>query len=240
MLIIIAIFGIIAIEIIRHIIRRNQIASVTDLSRGERSERDLIPTLINKCNIDPRAIYHDLYLRKPNGAYAQIDLAVALPQGIVVFEVKDYSGWIFGNERSKYWMQILAYGKEKHQFYNPIWQNNNHIAALRKALPNNPDVNIFNIVVFYGNCNLKEINYSQAGATRVIYNKQVAKVMKNIKELDPTRYGNKREVANVLAEAVKNGEDPNIRGEQRSYAARNRNQGHARHEYSSGWLRRRF
>lgn len=226
--------------IARRIKRRKLIQSVTDLSRGEWSERDLIPTLINKCGIDSRAIYHDLYLRKPNGEYTQIDLAVALPQGIVVFEVKDYSGWIFGSERSKYWMQMLAYGQEKHQFYNPIWQNNSHIAALRKALPNNPDVDIFNIVVFYGNCEFKDLNYSQAGFTIVIYNTEVAHVVNNIKSLTPAQYGNKREVANVLAEAVKNGQDHNIREEQREYAAKYRSQGNAYHEYSTGWFGRPF
>ncbi|MCM1178233.1 MAG: NERD domain-containing protein [Clostridium sp.] len=197
----------------------------------------MIPTLINKCGIDPRAIYHDLYLRKSNGTYTQIDLVVALPQGLVVFEVKDYSGWIFGNERSKYWMQIMAYGQEKHQFYNPIWQNNSHITALRNAMPNNHGIEIFNIVVFHGNCEFKDVNYSQAGRTRVIYNTQVARVIKNIKTLTPTNYGNKREVAAVLSAAVRNGKDLEIRAAQMAYASRNSYNGNTHHEYSTRWFR---
>ena len=97
--------GIIAL-IVHRIIKakkyREQVQSVTSLDRGTWSERDLIPKLLDKCGIDKRVIYHDLYIRKENGTYTQIDLAVPTPQGIIVFEVKDYSGWIFGNGNSKY------------------------------------------------------------------------------------------------------------------------------------------
>ena len=220
---------------------REQVQSVTSLDRGTWSERDLIPQLLNKCGIDQRAIYHDLYIRKENGTYTQIDLAVPTPQGIIVFEVKDYSGWIFGNGNSKYWMQILAFGEEKHQFYNPIWQNRTHITALRKLLPNNPDIPIFNIVVFYGNSEFKDLDYDTTGRVRVIYNTQVVELIKHIKSLPPAEYGNKREVANVLAEGVRNGRDPEIRQAQINLAARAKANSHESHTYSSGWgYSRRF
>ena len=231
--------------IVRRIIKakkyREQVQSVTSLDRGTWSERDLIPQLLNKCGIDQRAIYHDLYIRKENGTYTQIDLAVPIPQGIIVFEVKDYSGWIFGNGNSKYWMQILAFGEEKHQFYNPIWQNRTHITALRKLLPNNPDIPIFNIVVFYGNSEFKDLDYDTSGRVRVIYNTQVVELIKHIKSLPPAEYGNKREVANVLAEGVRNGRDPEIRQAQINLAARAKANSHESHTYSSGWgYSRRF
>lgn len=231
--------------IVRRIIKakkyREQVQSVTSLDRGTWSERDLIPQLLNKCGIDQRAIYHDLYIRKENGTYTQIDLAVPTPQGIIVFEVKDYSGWIFGNGNSKYWMQILAFGEEKHQFYNPIWQNRTHINALRKLLPNNPDVPIFNIVVFYGNSEFKDLDYDTSGRVRVIYNTQVVELIKHIKSLPPAEYGNKREVANVLAEGVRNGRDTEIRQAQINLAARAKANSHESHTYSSGWgYSRRF
>ena len=170
---------------------RKQVKSVTSFNRGTWSERDLIPKLINKCGIDKRAIYHDLYIRRKNGSYTQIDLAVATPQGIIVFEVKDYSGWIFGSDNNKYWMQILAYGEERHQFYNPIWQNRSHITALRELLPSNPDVPIFNIIVFYGNCEFKDLKYDTSGEVRVIYSTQIAELIRKIKKLEPANYGSK-------------------------------------------------
>lgn len=72
-----------------------------------------------------------MYIQKTSGEYTQVDVAVATRTGIIVFEVKDYSGWIFGNDRQKYWTQLLAYGKEKHRFYNPVMQNAGHIQAIR-------------------------------------------------------------------------------------------------------------
>ena len=244
LIIVLVAIGFIAL-ILRRIIKakkyREQVQSVTSLDRGTWSERDLIPQLLNQCGIDQRAIYHDLYIRKENGTYTQIDLAVPTPQGIIVFEVKDYSGWIFGNGNSKYWMQILAFGEEKHQFYNPIWQNRTHITALRKLLPNNPDIPIFNIVVFYGNSEFKDLDYDTSDRVRVIYNTQVVELIKHIKSLPPAEYGNKREVANVLAEGVRNGRDPEIRQTQINLAARAKANSHESHTYSSGWgYSRRF
>ena len=231
-----ALVALIVIRIIKAKKYREQIQSVTAMNRGTWSERDLIPQLINRCGIDQRAIYHDLYIRKEDGTYTQIDLAVPTPQGIIVFEVKDYSGWIFGNGNNKYWMQILAYGEEKHQFYNPIWQNRSHITALRKLLPNNPDVSIFNIVVFYGNCEFRDLSYDTTGRVRVIYNTQVAELVNHIKALEPGGYGNKREVANVLAEGVRNGQDPEIRLAQQNLVARAKANSRESHTYSSGRL----
>ena len=65
------------------------INSVTNLSRGTPSERHLILTLL-KYGIHPNAIFHDLYILKPNGTTSQIDVVVATSVGIIVFEVKDH------------------------------------------------------------------------------------------------------------------------------------------------------
>ena len=138
-------------------------------------------------------------------------------------------------------MQILAFGEEKHQFYNPIWQNRTHITALRKLLPNNSDVPIFNVVVFYGNCEFKELEYDPTGRVRVIYNTQVVEIIKHILSLPPEEYVNKHEVAKVLAEGVRNGRDPEICQAQINLAARAKANSHESHTYSSGWgYSRRF
>ena len=129
---------------------RKLIEQVTPITRGEKSERKVILSLLKE-GINPKAIFHDLYIQKPNREYTQIDVAVATKAGIIVLEVKDYSGWIFGNEHQKYWTQILAFGKEKHRFYNPVMQNYGHIQAIRQCLPNNPDIPIFSVIVFFGN-----------------------------------------------------------------------------------------
>lgn len=90
------------------------ISSVTESNRGNTSERNLVLTL-RKMDIHPDAIFHDLYLQKRNGSHAQIDLVLATAVGLIVFEVKDYSGWIFGSGNATYWTQVLAYGKKKYR-----------------------------------------------------------------------------------------------------------------------------
>ena len=135
---------------------RKLIELVTPITRGEWSERRVILNLLKE-GINPKAIFHDLYIQKQNGEYTQVDVAVATKTGIIVFEVKDYSGWIFGNEHQRYWTQILAYGKEKHRFYNPVMQNAGHIKAIRRCLPQNPGIPIYSVIVFFGSSEFKKI-----------------------------------------------------------------------------------
>ena len=178
--------------------------TVTKSNRGTRSERDLVLNLL-KYGIPAQAIFHDLYLKKPNGEFSQIDLVVAAKTGIIVFEIKDYRGWIFGNGHHREWTQVLAYGQEKYRFYNPIMQNNKHVDEIRKKLRQFENVPFFSLVVFYGDCELKDINFVPDGtfivkSTRVL---EVLDIIINKNELAP--YTDKLEVVNLLKEAVYNG-----------------------------------
>ena len=200
--------AVIAIVIYNNWQNNKLIKQVTPLYRGERSERDVVLRLLYS-GINPRAIFHDLYIKKQNGEYTQVDLVVATSAGLIVFEVKDYSGWIFGNEKQRYWTQILAYGKERHRFYNPIMQNKGHINALRDSLPSNRDVPIFSVVVFCGNCSLKEITiYSEN--TFVIYSSTIKSLISHLMQCPNVNYGDKYEIMNVLNKAVENGMNPSI------------------------------
>ena len=106
-------------------------------------------------------IVTNVYLPKEDGTTTEIDLVLIHETGIYVFESKNYGGWIFGNEKSKYWTQTFKTGR-KEQFYNPIWQNNTHVKHLKTYLPDIAD-NIFqSIIVFSERCTLKRIEiYSQ-------------------------------------------------------------------------------
>ena len=86
------------------------LTTVTSRNRGERSERKTVLKLL-KMGIDHRAIFHDCYIRRASGKYTQVDLVVATKAGLLVFEIKDYSGWIYGHFLQRYWTQVLAYGK---------------------------------------------------------------------------------------------------------------------------------
>ena len=196
---------------------RKLIELVTPITRGERSERKVVLKLL-KAGVNPKAIFHDLYIRKPNGEYTQVDVVVTTKAGIIVFEVKDYSGWIFGNEHQRYWTQLLAYGKEKHRFYNPVMQNAGHIQAIRKCLPHNPGIPIYSVIVFFGDSVFKDVTCS-ADNTFIIYPRSIKRVISEIMAQPNADFGNKHEIMNLLTKAVQNGNDPMIVASQINSAA---------------------
>ena len=105
------------------------------------------------------------------------------------------------------WTQVLGYGKHKYGFYNPIMQNNKHISELRKQLFQFYQIPIYSIVVFYGNCELKEIDFIPNG-TFIVKAKRVLEVVKTIlRDNKPVLYTNENEIVRVLKEAVINGEN---------------------------------
>ena len=207
--------------------RNNElIEQATSLSRGERSERRLVLKLL-KMGVNPRAIFHDIYLQKPNGEYTQIDLAVATSAGLIVFEVKDYGGWIFGNEGQRYWTKVLAYGRLKSRFYNPIMQNNGHIRALRSRLTQNPDIPIYSVIVFYGNCIFRNVSYYSED-TYILHPREVNGVVSELMSRPNADFGNKHEIMDVLTQAVRNGNDPEIVAWQHRTASRSARYGTSR------------
>jgi len=145
-----------------------------------------------------------------NNQYIQLFIAlffscatdtVATTAGIVVFEVKDYSGWIFGTGYQSQWTQVLAYGKQKYRFYNPIMQNNKHITDLRNMLKQFENIPFYSVVVFDGDCELRDISFVPEG-TFVVREERVLEVMRIIQAKDPAPYTDKHEVIRVLREAV--------------------------------------
>jgi hypothetical protein len=109
-ILVLILLSIAAISVYIEIKNKKLLKTVTSPNRGTRSERKMILKIL-KSGIKSTAIFHDLYLNNGNGKYSQIDLVVATKVGIVVFEIKEYSGWIFGTEDQRNWMQVLAYGK---------------------------------------------------------------------------------------------------------------------------------
>ena len=184
---------------------RELISSVTSLSRGTPSEKFLILQLL-KSGIPSVTIYHDLIIKKDNGEFSQIDLVLVTSEGIIVIEVKDYSGWIYGSGNNTNWTKVLSYGRKKYKFYNPIKQNNNHISELRKTLKQFENIPFFSLIVFFGDCELKEINYVPKG-TYLVKSHRVFEVLNLIKDEDYTQYTNKREVVDTLKQLVSLGEN---------------------------------
>lgn len=183
--------------------------TVTNINRGTRSERRLVLQLL-KQGIQASNIFHDLYLEKSPGNYSQIDVVAVTDVGIIAFEVKDYSGWIFGKGNQQYWTQVLAYGREKYKFYNPIMQNNGHIEALQKRLSVNAGIPIFSVIIFYGSCTLKDVALIPDD-TYIGYFDGVKRIVEHINNNNAQAfYYDKQSVITLLRQAVANGDDPYI------------------------------
>ncbi len=120
--------------------------------RGEKlTEREL--KLVNFLGRKGK-ILKNAYIPKPNGETSEIDVLYISQKGIFVIESKNYSGWIFGDEKSQNWTAMLP-NKQKNTFYNPIKQNKTHIKWLSEFLKN--DIPLFSLIVFSERCELKKV-----------------------------------------------------------------------------------
>lgn len=98
------------------------------------------------------------YINKDTDETTEIDVILICQNGLFVFESKNYSGWIFGNEKQLMWTQTLPKGKgksNKEHFYNPVLQNKTHIRELSKLIEK--DIPVFSVIVFSERCTLKNV-----------------------------------------------------------------------------------
>ena len=159
-----------------------------DYDKGIRGEYLLYQELNLNPNLlqNEKYILRNVYIPKPNGGTSEIDLLLIHESGIYVFENKNYSGWIFGDEYKDYWTQTLNGGRrgvDKNKFYNPIKQNRSHVRNLRNYLQIPEEkLPIHSIVVFGDSCEFKNLTLS--GSTPVIYLKDVTKVVSEIVSKD--------------------------------------------------------
>lgn len=182
----------------------NLLKTVTDPKRGTASERDLVLRLL-RYGIQNDHIFHDLSIEIGNDKFSQIDVIAVIDTGIIVFEVKDYSGWIYGNGDKPEWTQVLAYGKQKYRFQNPIIQNRNHIRNLMNELSVHRNIPIYSVIIFYGNCVLKNINFVPQ-QTFIARSERVKDVLQTISSNNsPHEYIYKHEVLEILKNATISG-----------------------------------
>lgn len=100
----------------------------------------------------------NLYVPRNNNKTSEIDIVMIHTKGLFVIESKNYSGWIFGNERNKQWTQTLPAGRwgcHKEHFYNPIMQNATHIRAIRKYIDDT--IPVYSVIAFSDKCTLKDV-----------------------------------------------------------------------------------
>lgn len=99
-------------------------------------------------------ILKNVYIPKEDGTTTEIDLLYITQKGIFVIESKNYSGWIFGNEKDAFWTSSLPNG-QKNRFYSPIKQNESHIKYLKQFL--GEGIPFYSMIVFSERCELKKV-----------------------------------------------------------------------------------
>lgn len=129
---------------------------------------------------DQNKLLTNLYIPRDDGTTTEVDLVMISPTGIYVFESKNYSGWIFGDEKNKNWTQTLENG-QKNRFYNPIWQNKAHINALKAVLNLNDDA-FKSYIIFSERCTLKKINVTSSNVKVIKRDQLIKNVKKDIKD----------------------------------------------------------
>ena len=117
--------------------------------RGRRGERRVSSRLFSLPS--EYHIFNDVHI-EVQGRSVQIDHIVASRYGIFVIETKNYTGWIYGNDNSEFWIKNM-YGN-KYQFRNPLKQNYSHVKSLQ-ALLGVPESKFIPIVVFLNGATLK-------------------------------------------------------------------------------------
>ena len=119
----------------------------------------------------------------------QIDHIIVSEYGIFVVETKNMKGWIFGDEKQKYWTQKIY--KNTNKFQNPLHQNYKHIKTIENTLGIDQD-KIFSVIVFAGDSEFKTkmpenvkqgigyIDYIKSKNQKIIPKDEVSKIVSQI------------------------------------------------------------
>lgn len=121
-------------------------------------------------------VLRNIYLPKENGETSEVDVIFITQKGIFVFESKNYSGWIFGDEDNQYWTVSLPNGT-KNKFYNPIKQNKTHMKWMSQYI--GAEIPLFSIIAFSERCELKKITVKSENV-KVINRELVYSTVRNI------------------------------------------------------------
>lgn len=123
------------------------------------------------------SVLTNLYLDNEKTDTTEIDVLAVSNKGIYVYEMKNYSGYIYGSEKDQYWTQVLN-RRTKNKFYNPLRQNYAHTKAVERYLEIDID-KIIPIIVFSDRSKLSKINISDRsnvfqynGAARFVRNNE--------------------------------------------------------------------
>lgn len=131
-----------------------------------------LSTIINK-----NFVYKNIYIKRQNERLTELDCLAVHATGIYVFECKNYGGVISGDIDTKEWKHTYENG-EKHTFFNPVFQNEVHINAV-KFLTKNYDIPYYSIIIFSDKCKIENIS-GKASDTFIINENKLNNLMKKL------------------------------------------------------------
>jgi hypothetical protein len=142
--------------------------------KGYIGEKTVV-VILSRLDSEIYKVINDITIETGKGT-SQIDHVIISKYGVFVIETKNYKGWIFGDDYSQYWTQVIYKRKEK--LYNPIKQNYGHVQALKSVLQENfPNIKYIPIVVFPIKSTLKVKTRNH-----VIYGIRLLKTIKTYQE----------------------------------------------------------
>lgn len=145
--------------------------------KGSAGER-IVKNYLSKLDRTKYKVFHDLYIPKSDGSTAQIDHLVVSAYGIFVIETKNFNGQISGEESGQHWTQKTL--KRENTFYNPVWQNEGHINALKEFYGDVNKINYYSFIVFTRKSHVEL--YGSFIKAQVLYTDQLLKAIREQKK----------------------------------------------------------
>lgn len=156
-----------------------QFPSATEIA-GKIGEDAVSKAVWSACQFDGRhyKILRNVYV-PIHGKYSETDVLLLHETGVYVFESKNLSGSIYGDDDHSQWQRYKTNG-EKDFIPNPIKQNNGHINALCSFLKQNKyQFRAFSMIVFGTKANLKYVPENKSLVTiHEVYNLEMDLVKK--------------------------------------------------------------
>lgn len=145
---------------------------------GKAGEKKLFK-ILKSCKTGNDYAAGNLYIPVANDNITELDGLFINERGIFVFEAKNYTGTIYGNDLSHDWSKTMftKNGTEKKTFYNPIMQNSGHVRAVKNAidLSNTP---VFNVVAFADSADITKVE-TNSPYTYVVNYREIPSLLRN-------------------------------------------------------------
>jgi hypothetical protein len=120
---------------------------------------DILARLVSTLTLTNAKVLRNIYIPYGKGKTTEIDMLLLANGNIYVFEVKNYTCTIVGNQSDKYWKAIYT-PQKTYELYNPIMQNEGHISTLNSYLKL-PKNSLKSVVVFSEDANTKQVKYTR-------------------------------------------------------------------------------